>query len=164
MSLLPSIAFFPFCASTRISSHPIGQSPSPLLSIVYHFPNNCPRLLSHISLKSSFWGSPSSHASPKPSRADCRSRSALRSKSRWPSRKPLSREVLQWLWRQRTSPLSLTVHTADALHFRHLCMTMRGVQKPGAVTTTSCMLGCFRTQQKTREEFLTLMNSKSRFF
>jgi len=53
---------------------------------------------------------------------------------------------------------------AVVMEATHLCMTMRGVQKPGAVTTTSCMLGCFRTQQKTREEFLTLMNSKSRFF
>lgn len=55
------------------------------------------------------------------------------------------------------SPKLNTVAISLTASCRHMCMTMRGVQKPGAVTVTSCMLGCFRTQQKTREEFLTLI-------
>ena len=42
----------------------------------------------------------------------------------------------------------------------HLCMVMRGVQKTGAITTTSCMLGRLRSTAKTSEEFLNLISRK----
>ena len=43
----------------------------------------------------------------------------------------------------------------------HLCMMMRGVQKQQTVAVTSAMLGLFRTSEKTRAEFLTLIHSRS---
>lgn len=49
---------------------------------------------------------------------------------------------------------------AVVIEATHMCMVSRGVQKTGSSTTTSCMLGCFRNQQKTREEFLTLLGRK----
>ena len=40
----------------------------------------------------------------------------------------------------------------------HMCMTMRGVKKDHATTITSRMLGEFRDNIKTRNEFLSLIN------
>ena len=40
---------------------------------------------------------------------------------------------------------------------QHLCMMMRGVEKQNAIAVTSHMLGGFRKQQQTREEFLKLI-------
>lgn len=42
------------------------------------------------------------------------------------------------------------------LEARHLCMEMRGIQKPGASTSTSALRGHFKTRSQTRNEFLTL--------
>lgn len=40
----------------------------------------------------------------------------------------------------------------------HLCMSMRGVEKQSAYTTTSSMLGCFKSDARTRSEFLALLH------
>lgn len=39
----------------------------------------------------------------------------------------------------------------------HLCMMMRGVEKQSSYTITSSMIGCFRDDEKTRKEFLSLL-------
>ena len=41
----------------------------------------------------------------------------------------------------------------------HLCMMMRGVQKQNSKAVTSCMLGVFRDDPRTRSEFLNLVHS-----
>jgi GTP cyclohydrolase I len=64
----------------------------------------------------------------------------------------------------------LTAQVADALHKEleargaivvveadHLCMTMRGVQKPGSVTVTSAVRGIYARDPRTRQEAMSLI-------
>lgn len=43
---------------------------------------------------------------------------------------------------------------------RHLCMMMRGVEKQNSLATTSSMLGSFREDERTRNEFLKLLHTR----
>src|SRR3954471_15648459 len=65
---------------------------------------------------------------------------------------------------------NLTIQIADALmrslhprgvgvvvEAKHLCMMMRGVEKQNSVMKTSCLLGSFKEDARTRSEFLALL-------
>ncbi|KAE8260327.1 hypothetical protein A4X13_0g421 [Tilletia indica] len=69
-------------------------------------------------------------------------------------------QVQERLTKQVALALDEALHprgVAVVMSATHMCMCMRGVQKPGSSTVTSCMLGAFRKQHKTREEFLSLI-------
>lgn len=58
---------------------------------------------------------------------------------------------------EKIKPLGVGV----VIEAKHLCMIMRGVEKQNSVAVTSAMLGIFRKKIETREEFLSLVRTKS---
>jgi len=48
---------------------------------------------------------------------------------------------------------------AVIIEAKHMCMMMRGIEKQNSSMKTSAMLGCFRNNQSTRNEFLALVNN-----
>lgn len=55
---------------------------------------------------------------------------------------------------EKLKPLGVFV----VIEAEHLCMSLRGVKKPGINTITSAVRGIFKTNQKTRSETLALLN------
>jgi GTP cyclohydrolase I len=69
----------------------------------------------------------------------------------------LTTQVAGWL-QEKLRPKGVGV----VLEAEHLCMSMRGVQKPGARTITSALHGLVRDDPRTREEFLSLTGGRGR--
>ena len=63
----------------------------------------------------------------------------------------LTEQVVRYL-EEKLNPLGAMV----VIEARHLCVEMRGVKKPGALTVTSALRGIFH-QKQVREEFLDLL-------
>lgn len=71
-------------------------------------------------------------------------------------------QVQERLTRQIADAIVDAIHpqgVAVIMEARHLCMMMRGVEKQNSATVTSAMLGVFKEQQQTRNEFLSLVRS-----
>ena len=49
---------------------------------------------------------------------------------------------------------------AVVVQAEHLCMTMRGIKKPGSAIITSAIRGAFRTHPESRAEFFSLIQGK----
>ena len=69
-------------------------------------------------------------------------------------------QIQERLTHQIATTIQETIHPQGVgvvIEAKHLCMMMRGVEKQHSQAITSTMLGAFRKQQQTREEFLSLV-------
>ena len=69
-------------------------------------------------------------------------------------------QIQEQLTRQIAEALNRAVEpngVGVVIEARHLCMEMRGVEMPGGRMITSCLLGAFRDDPRTRAEFLDLV-------
>ena len=67
----------------------------------------------------------------------------------------LTNQVVHYLEKELNPRGSMVVVEA-----RHLCMEMRGVEKPGTWTTTSAVRGIFKKDRATRAEFMNLLSRR----
>ena len=71
-------------------------------------------------------------------------------------------QIQEQLTTQIADALMQALHpngVAVVIEAKHLCMMMRGVEKQNSVMTTSCLLGSFKEDARTRSEFLALLKS-----
>jgi GTP cyclohydrolase IA len=70
-------------------------------------------------------------------------------------------QIQEQLTTQIADALMDALHPAGVavvIEAKHLCMMMRGVQKQNSVMKTSCLLGTFKEDPRTRSEFLSLLS------
>jgi GTP cyclohydrolase I len=67
----------------------------------------------------------------------------------------LTKQVADWL-QEQLAPKGVGV----VIEAEHLCMSMRGIRKPGARTTTSAVRGMLQSSARSRAEALDLIKSR----
>jgi GTP cyclohydrolase I len=73
-------------------------------------------------------------------------------------------QVQERLTMQIADTINEKIHpkgVAVVIEAQHLCMIMRGVEKQNSIAVTSSLLGAFKDQQNTRNEFLNLVHRRS---
>lgn len=72
-------------------------------------------------------------------------------------------QVQERLTTQIADTINETIHprgVAVVIEAQHLCMIMRGVEKQNSIAVTSSMIGVFKDEQNTRNEFLNLIHKR----